>query len=335
LRALGSVVEHPLCKRGVAGANPAESTKLLGKKFYQEPDASFGCKPVSESGCDYWLEADFHQAPGCGSKQQFAHIKRELERSLPYLPKHDLVEIRKIIIAQFKKRFQRSRVPKYGSLNKGFDEQEISAFFRVVNNPKFHLLFSYQAQLGLRLGEARRINIKDIKFESRELVVKTEKAMTLDTLLIPAPLFKETLDYIKVNTKAIETSVGYLFFKEKGKGRTSEPYLDEGYVRNQFTAFINKAGLDEVYDMSDESIPTKGSRKLHRLTTHSLRHYAITHFAEQNNGNVFLTSKFARHMQPTVTMTYINTNKKQLYDGIDGAFGVSQAITLKARLSKA
>jgi len=36
-----------------------------------------------------------------------------------------------------------------------------------------------------------------------------------------------------------------------------------------------------------------------------------------------------------VTMTYINTNKKQLYDGIDGAFGVSQAITLKARLSKA
>ena len=28
LRALGSVVEHPLCKRGVAGANPAESTFL-------------------------------------------------------------------------------------------------------------------------------------------------------------------------------------------------------------------------------------------------------------------------------------------------------------------
>ena len=88
---------------------------------------------------------------------------------------------------QFRKRFQRSRIPKYGSLNKGFTEQEIQKFFRAVDNPKFGLLFSYQAQLGLRIGEAVRINVKDIKFESRELVVKTEKAMTLDTLLIPAP----------------------------------------------------------------------------------------------------------------------------------------------------
>ena len=89
---------------------------------------------------------------------------------------------------QFRKRFQRSRIPKYGSLNKWFTEQEVQRFFKAIDNEKFRLLFLYQSQLGLRIDEAVRINIKDIKFESRELLVKTEKAMTLDTLLIPAPL---------------------------------------------------------------------------------------------------------------------------------------------------
>ena len=70
-----------------------------------------------------------------------------------------------------------------GSLNKGFTEQEVQRFFKTVDSDKFRLLFSYQSQLGLRVGEAVRINIKDIKFESRELVVKTEKATTLNTLL--------------------------------------------------------------------------------------------------------------------------------------------------------
>ena len=53
---------------------------------------------------------------------------------------------------------QRSRIPKYGSLNKGFTEQELVRFFNVIDNEKFRLLFSYQSQLGLRIGEAVRIN---------------------------------------------------------------------------------------------------------------------------------------------------------------------------------
>ena len=164
-------------------------------------------------------------------------------------------------------------------------------------------------------------------------MVKTEKAMTLDTLLIPAPLFKETLDFIKANTGAIEKADGYLFFKEEGKSHKTCQYVDEGYVRNQFREYIQKAKLDEVYDQSDESRPERVPRTLHRLTTHSLRHYAITHFAEQNNGNVLLTSKFARHIKTETTMTYIHLNKKALYAGIDGAFSVSQVESLKERLA--
>ncbi len=186
-------------------------------------------------------------------------------------------------------------------------------------------------QLGLRIGEAVRINVKDIRFESRELVVKTEKAMTLDTLLIPAPLFQATLDFISGNTEAIEKAEGSIFFKEEGKSRTEEHFVAENYVRNRFRYYAEKAGLSEVYDQSDE-LKDRAPRSLHRLTMHSLRHYAITKFAEQTNGNVFLTSKLARHTKPATTMIYISTNKKALYDGIDGAFSISEAQRLSARL---
>ena len=280
------------------------------------------------------MKAADSKAFGCGSKAQFALIKGELERSLPYLPKHYLVDIRKMVMQTFRKRFQRSRIPKYGSLNKGFTEPELIKFFRAVDSEKFRLLFSYQAQLGLRIGEAVRISVKDIKFESRELVVKTEKAMTLDSLLIPAPLFQETLEFIQANAVAIEKAGGCMFFKEEGKSSKAEPFVAEGYVRNRFRFYAEKAGLLEVYDQSDESRPDRAVRSLHRLTTHSLRHYAITKFAAQTNGNVFLTSKFARHSKPTTTMVYISTDRKALYQGIDGAFAVGVAEALKARVSR-
>jgi integrase len=61
-------------------------------------------------------------------------------------------------------------------------------------------------------------------------------------------------------------------------------------------------------------------RALHRLTTHSLRHYAITRFTKATNGNVVLASRFARHSNPSITMRYISKDKKELYENIEDAF---------------
>ena len=291
-----------------------------------------GDKPASGSGRDCSEEPKAVKSFACGSgtKTAYEHLKVELEAQLPYLPKHCLVDIRKMVVAQFVKRFKRSRIPKYGSLNKGFTESELQQFSRHVTNPKFHLLFSYQANLGLRLGEAIKINVKDIKFESRELVVKTEKAMTLDTLLIPALLFQATMSFIEEHSEAIKAQGCILL---EGESKLEEPHVAENYVRKRFSYHMEKIGLLKVYDQSDKSRPDRAARNLHKLTTHSLRHYAITHFAEQTNGNVFLTSKFARHSKPTTTMAYIRTDPWVLYRNIDRAFGVSQAVALKARFS--
>ena len=78
------------------------------------------------------------------------------------------------------------------------------------------------------------------------------------------------------------------------------------------------SGLDSIYDYSEED--GKRNRALHRLTTHSLRHYAITHFAKATNGNIVQTCRFARHAKPETTMRYISRDNEELYKSIDFAF---------------
>ena len=259
-------------------------------------------------------------------------LKKHIQEVLPQLSFHEIKDVLSVIYKIKQKRFRGNAPPKYGSLNKGFSEQEVQAFFKVIENDKFRLLFSYQVQLGLRIGEAVKVNVKDIKFETRELIVKTEKAHVIDTMLIPVPLFRQTLEFINRNEQAIAQAGWFVFFAEKGHSLRDEPYLEKNYVSKVFRGYIQAAKLDEVYDQSEETYG-RTPRRLHRLTTHSLRHYAITNFARQSNGNVVLSSRFARHSDPSTTMTYINTRKDELYKAVDEAFSLERASSLKAKLS--
>ena len=248
-------------------------------------------------------------------------VKEEVAQILPSLGKHKIEELRKVIDRHYEKRFRgKRRIPKYGTLNKGFTDNQLNAFFRAIHNEKYRLLFSYQAYLGLRVGEVIRINLKDINMQTRELTVFTEKAKTLDTLIIPVQLFQETQTYINCFSMEIQQAKGYIFFRDPSKSLRHEPYLEPNYVRKVFREYVNEARLGEdAYALSDED-KGRTQRQLHRLTTHSLRHYAITRFAKQVNGNLVLTSRFARHSEPSITMTYIAKDKEQLYAEIDRAF---------------
>ncbi len=248
---------------------------------------------------------------------------------------HQLQKLQSVLHKTQTKRFAGKRkTPKYGSLSKAFSDSQLQRFLHVIDSGKFRLLFSYQAQLGLRIGEAVRVNINSIDLETREFTLKTEKAQVMDSLLIPMQLFRDTIAFISKHKSEIEKAQGYLFYADKLRTKRPEPFLEQDYVRNRFRHYVRLAGLDEVYDTSDETNPNRSARHPHSLTTHSLRHYAITSFAKQTNGNLVMTSRFARHSDPITTMTYISTRKEELYKEIDNAFGLSQAIDLKSSISK-
>ena len=104
--------------------------------------------------------------------------------------------------------------------------------------------------------------------------------------------------------------------------------VEQNYVRKVFRETIISADLDYTYGYSGETYNRK-TRTLHRLTTHSLRHYAITKFSKSNNGNIVLTSRYARHASPSTTIRYIAKDKEQLYKEIETAFSLDQAEKLK------
>ncbi len=267
-------------------------------------------------------------------KPELERLRSELAHLLPRMAKHEIEELTTQIRQVYFKRFHKRKTPKYGSLNKGFTSQELQAFFRVIDDERLKLLFAYQSQLGLRIGEVCRLHLGSINFETRELTLKTEKARVTDSMIIPAPLFADTVNFIRKYEKQIARSGGYIFFK-LGKSSREMLFMGPNYVRAAFRRYVIKAGLDFTYDISDESVEGREIRSLHRLTTHSLRHYAITNFSKTTNGNVVLTCRFARHASPETTMTYINTSKEELYDGIEGAAsGISRIESLKRRFEK-
>lgn len=260
-------------------------------------------------------------------------IRKYVEEHLPDLAKHHIEELTRVIRQFYITKYKHRTTPKYGRLNKGFDDFQIQAFFRVIENPKYRLLFQFQANLGFRIGEVITINVNQIDFKTRELRLRSEKSGRLDSLIIPPQLFKETVEFIRANQEAIEKSEGYIFFRDASHSTREEPYLEQNYIRKVFRKYVALAGLDDVYDTSEESEPKRATRKLHLLTTHSLRHYAITRFARSTNGNIVLTSRFARHSEPSTTMRYIHTDKKELYEAID-SISTGDIDALKKRLIK-
>ena len=162
-------------------------------------------------------------------------VKGEVAQILPSLGKHKIEELRRVIDEHYERRFRgKRRIPKYGNLNKGFTDNQIEAFFRAIGNEKHRLLFSYQANLGLRIGEVVKLNLKDINMQTRELTVFTEKAKTIDTLIIPIRLFEETQIYINCFSLDIKQAQGYIFFRDPSKSHRKEPYLEPNYVRKVF-----------------------------------------------------------------------------------------------------
>ena len=185
--------------------------------------------------------------------------KKRFAKNLPTLAKHNVEDLRTVIHQSYVKRFKRSRTPKYGNLNKGFTEYELQRFFKAIDSDKFRILFSYQAQLGLRIGEAVKLNVKNINFQTRELTLKTEKARIIDTLLFPFNYSNRP--WISSKMKPIKASNGYVFFKDC-RSASKLPYLKNDYVRNRFRFYVELADIDQVYDISDESYQSHVPRRL-------------------------------------------------------------------------
>jgi len=171
------------------------------------------------------------------------------------------------------------------------------------------------AYLGLRVGEVVDVMQEDIDRKKHLIYVRTEKAKTLDCLYIHEKIRHFIYLWIDNNKTNIKKNGGYLLYS----GREDRQNISENWLRNKFRQTAKRAQLDDHYALSSESIEDRPTRKLHRLTTHSLRHYFITKVYKKTK-NPIHTQKLARHLDFKSTQIYIHINQKELHKSLENSF---------------
>ncbi|MFH1751999.1 MAG: site-specific integrase [archaeon] len=229
---------------------------------------------------------------------------------------------RKSLNAVYKKRFKNPSTVKYGNMNKGFTDNELQRFFNCFYLPKEEkqfLAFLMQAYLGLRGGEVVRVRREDINFEEKQIRITTSKAGTHDILYLHDRVRIPLFNWCEKHKESIEKKKGFVFFSSNPT--LYREHICSAHLRNKFREIARRANLDGWYCEADDP-PTmyrKGKRKLHRLSSHSLRHYYITQVYRKTL-NPIVTKKLARHQDLSSTQIYINTAKEELEDGLKKTF---------------
>jgi len=239
---------------------------------------------------------------------------------LDNLSKHKLAKLCTFVNSVYRIKYRpKSRKTKYGNINKGFTEEELDRFLSSVKHPKAYLAFLLQSHLGLRVSEAVSIKIDDINFSNNKIRISTLKAKTGDILRMPVRVQKFLKVWVQKHIKSIEKHQGYILFSSNPKQKRLN--ISPHWLRKIFRETCIVANLNEFYDYADDTrnrFIQKG-RKLHRLTTHSLRHYYITK-CYNHCKNPVLTQKLARHTDLQSTQTYININLEKMDKVIDEVF---------------
>jgi len=209
------------------------------------------------------------------------------------------------------KRKKRRKYTKYGNINKGFTEKELKRFLSSTKSSKSYLAFYLMSHLGLRVSEVVSLRLSDIDFINNKVRISTLKAKTGDFLYMEVGVRKLLKAWVRKYPKEIEKASGHILFSSN-KQRISHP-ISANWLRNEFRETCLISNLNEFYDYAeDDNNPRqKGVRKLHRLTTHSLRHYFITKVYNHCK-NPLLTQKLARHRSFKSTEVYININYEKL-----------------------
>ncbi|MBT8211039.1 MAG: site-specific integrase [Eudoraea sp.] len=161
-------------------------------------------------------------------------------------------------------------------------KEEVIDLLRVTYNLKHRMILAILYSCGLRISEVLNLQLADIDFDRRQLVVRQSKGRK-DRYLILA----ESTVPLLINYVSSYKPVGYLFHGGKG-GK---------YSATSIRAFLKR------------SCRRAGISK--RVTPHTLRHSYATHLIE-NGVNLRLVQELLGHSKPETTMIYTHVAKKDL-----------------------
>jgi len=202
------------------------------------------------------------------------------------------------------------RYERFGEVIRYLTLDELQNFFDSIDNYSHKLMFEVIYELGCRVGEFVRIQVKHVNF-SRSTVffpAKNTKTKHPRTSYLPRGLKNEIKSMLR--QKGILSKRGgrikkpgaYLFHPGKYWGRL----YTENRIRQIFQNYINRAGLQQVYGKDAHG------RDLKMFTVHSLRHSHIMHYVVDRKVPLPIVQKQVGHQSLKTTSVYLSPSTEKM-----------------------
>lgn len=215
----------------------------------------------------------------------------------------------KIISTTQKKRISK-KYERFGEIIRHFTVEETNQLFDSVDNYTHKLLFEVIYELGCRVGEFVRIQVKHVSFGRSTVFFPAENTKTKHARIsyLPKGLTNEIKSMLK--QKGLMSKRGdrvrmpesYLFHPGR---RWNKPYT-ENRIRQIFQHYINRAGLQQVYGKD-----TLG-RNLKMFTVHSLRHTHVMAYVVDKGVPLPIVQKQVGHRSLKTTSVYLSPSTEKM-----------------------
>jgi len=203
-----------------------------------------------------------------------------------------------------------TKYERFGEIIRYLTVDELGQLFDSIDNYFHKLMFEVIYELGCRVGEFVRIQIKHLNFNRSTVFFPAENTKTRHARIsyLPKGLTNEIKSMLKQKGlmskrgDRIKMPEAYLFHPGK---RWNKPYT-ENRIRQIFQIYVNKAGLQQVYGKD-----TLG-RNLKMFTIHSLRHSHIFFYIVDKKVPLPIVQKQVGHRSLKTTSVYLQPSTEKM-----------------------
>ena len=212
---------------------------------------------------------------------------------------------------QFEKRtISAKKYERFGEIIRHFTLEETNQLFDSIDNYTHKLMFEVIYELGCRVGEFVRIQVKHLNFNRSTVFFPAENTKTKHARIsyLPKGLTNETKSMLKQKGfmskrgDRVRMPEAYLFHH----GRRWNRHYTENRIRQIFQHYVNKAGLHQVYGND-----TLG-RNLKMFTPHSLRHSHLFHNVVDRGVPLPIVQKQVGHSNLKTTSVYLQPSTESI-----------------------
>lgn len=217
-----------------------------------------------------------------------------------------------LYVAKYKLRKikHQKRYERFGEIIRYLTVDELRQFFDSIENYKHKLMFQVIYELGCRVGEFVKIQIKHINFNRSSVFFPAENTKTKHARSshLPRGLTNELKSWLRTEgmigkrENRIKKPEAYLFHPGK---RWNKCYT-ENRIRQIFQDYIRQADLHQIYGKD------RFGRQLRMFTVHSLRHSHIMHYTVDRGLPLPIVQKQVGHRNLKTTSVYLSASTEKV-----------------------